>query len=1028
MKPVTKYLAATALVGALAAPNSTLAQANENVMVVFDGSNSMWGQIDGTAKIDIARGVMKNLLGEWTENRQVGLMAYGHRRRGDCTDIETLVAPGQATRDDILDRINAITPTGKTPLTTAVEEAARQMSYTDQPATVILISDGLESCGRDACALAETLEKGGVGFTAHVVGFGLAGDTDTASLSCIAENTGGTYLSAANASELGQALSAVSTAVATAPVPVPIPEPEPEPDLPQVAITTPANAIAGSEFAIAWTMGPDAGDYITIVKPDAADGAWDNYLTVGDKTDGRIRAPAWPGIYDMRYVTGGNEVLGKVQIEIVDPEVTLTGPATAPTGAPLTLDWTNPVHQSDYVTIVPVGAEDSVYNSYYTVRDTTRGKINAASTPGLYELRYILAEGPRTVARQAIELTEPQVTLSAPDKVLTGETFRLGWTGTVHPNDYITILPVGAEEGTYARYVTVRDDSKGTLPAPAEPGLYELRYIISEGARTVARRAIEVAEPEITLDAPATARAGEKIPVSWTGAVAGQDFITIVPVGADEGTYTTYVRVRENAKDKLQGPAEPGLYELRYVLAEGARTMATRPIEITEPRVTVSGPATALTGEKIRVEWSGTVDGQDYITVVPVGSDEGTYTNYIRVRENNRDALQVPAEPGLYELRYVLNQGARTVARQPIEIVEPEITVAGPASVTTGAKVPVTWTGTVNEQDYITIVPAGAEEGTYTNYIRVRDKAKGEVLAPADPGLYELRYVLNQGNRTMTSQMIEVTAPAATLNAPATALAGSLIVVEYGGAPNPQDFITIVPMGADEGSYAGYIRVRDTAKGELRAPSDPGLYEIRLILNQGRRTLARQMIEITEPEVTVTGPDTVRTGDEVAVTWTGTVDKQDYVTLVPLGTPDDTLVDYFLVRDTGKGKFKAPAQTGMYELRYVLREGARVLARQTIEIVAADAALSEGAELSAPVSAAAGSMVAVGWSVASAGGDQRITLARTDQAIFTWITALKAADGPPVQMPMPAEPGTYELRFLDVTQQKVLARKVIKVE
>ncbi|HCQ64843.1 MAG TPA: hypothetical protein DIU07_06600, partial [Rhodobacteraceae bacterium] len=60
------------------------AVAEEDVMVVFDGSNSMWGQIEGTAKIEIARGVMDNLLGEWTDDRSVGLMAYGHRQRGDC--------------------------------------------------------------------------------------------------------------------------------------------------------------------------------------------------------------------------------------------------------------------------------------------------------------------------------------------------------------------------------------------------------------------------------------------------------------------------------------------------------------------------------------------------------------------------------------------------------------------------------------------------------------------------------------------------------------------------------------------------------------------------------------------------------------------------------------------------------------------------------------------------------------------------------------------------------------------------------
>ncbi|RBI82589.1 VWA domain-containing protein, partial [Rhodosalinus halophilus] len=202
----------------------------EDVMLVFDGSNSMWGQIDGTAKIEIARGVMDRLLGDWTEERAVGLMAYGHRQRGDCTDIELLLEPAPGNAAAIQDRIDAITPRGKTPLTDAVEQAARALSHTDRPATVVLISDGLESCERDPCALAAELERSGVGFTAHVVGFGLGEDED-GSLACIAEATGGRYLSAADAGQLGAALGEIATAVAETPEPEPEPEPEPAYDV-----------------------------------------------------------------------------------------------------------------------------------------------------------------------------------------------------------------------------------------------------------------------------------------------------------------------------------------------------------------------------------------------------------------------------------------------------------------------------------------------------------------------------------------------------------------------------------------------------------------------------------------------------------------------------------------------------------------------------------------------------------------------------------------------------------------------------
>jgi len=239
---------------------ATPALANDNVMVVFDGSNSMWGQIDGTAKIEIARDVMGNLLGDWAEDRAVGLMAYGHRTRGDCSDIELIVEPGQAQRGAILDRIKSITPTGKTPLTDAVEQAAIQLSYTDQPATVVLISDGLESCQRDPCELARTLEQRGIDFTAHVVGFGLGGDEDTASLSCIASETGGQYIQASNADELGAAFSAVATAVAT-PVAQPTPAPQPEPETPKVTLTGPDTALTGAKFPVSWSADASAEHY-----------------------------------------------------------------------------------------------------------------------------------------------------------------------------------------------------------------------------------------------------------------------------------------------------------------------------------------------------------------------------------------------------------------------------------------------------------------------------------------------------------------------------------------------------------------------------------------------------------------------------------------------------------------------------------------------------------------------------------------------------------------------------------------------
>ncbi|MEQ8924003.1 MAG: hypothetical protein RIE60_24675, partial [Roseovarius sp.] len=338
------------------------------------------------------------------------------------------------------------------------------------------------------------------------------------------------------------------------------------------------------------------------------------------------------------------------------------------------------------------------------------------------------------------------------------------------------------------------------------------------------------------------------------------------------------------------------------------------------------------------------------------------------------------------------------------------------------------WTGTVSSNDYITIVPTGTDEGEFGNYITVRDRTENQLQAPAETGMYEVRYVLREGGKTLATDMIEITAPEVTVTAPETALAGSAVRVSWAGTVSNQDYIAIVPAGADEGEFGNYITVRDRSENDVRAPSSPGLYEIRYILREGGKTLATRPIEITEPEVTVSGPSEVRATDTLKVSWTGTVDPGDYVALAPMGSGDDDFSNYFSVRDQTERDMKAPETPGMYELRYILREGGRVLARQPVEVLDADAALNSGAELTAPDTAAPGSTIDVGWTVEAESADQRITIAAADQAIFTWIEAVKITGDPPVSLTLPDDPGIYELRFLDVSNQQVLARKVIAVE
>ncbi len=269
------------------------AQAQERSMIVLDGSGSMWGQIDGKAKIGIARETLGDVLGAVPEASELGLIVYGHRTKGDCGDIELAVPAAKGTSAAITAFANGISPKGKTPLSAAVRQAAEALKYTEDKATVILVTDGLETCEADPCALGRELEAAGVDFTAHVVGFGLSKE-EGAQVACLAENTGGRYIEASNAETLGEALKETVVAVAE-PEPASEPEPEPEPAAPEF------NFIGTASLAEGGPMLED-GDLYWALRAPKADGTGGKAAAGGYAP--RFEASVPPGDYVLQTKLG----------------------------------------------------------------------------------------------------------------------------------------------------------------------------------------------------------------------------------------------------------------------------------------------------------------------------------------------------------------------------------------------------------------------------------------------------------------------------------------------------------------------------------------------------------------------------------------------------------------------------------------------------------------------------------------------------------------------------------------------------
>ncbi|QPC86791.1 VWA domain-containing protein [Mesorhizobium sp. NBSH29] len=284
------------------------AQAGDKAIIVLDASGSMWGQIGGKPKVAIARETLKTVLQTIPADLELGLMAYGHREKGSCTDIELIVPPAAGTASAISGAADALKFLGKTPLSAAVKEAAEALRYTEEKATVILITDGLETCDADPCALGKSLEETGIDFTAHVVGFGLTAE-EGKKVACLAENTGGKYIQASDAGQLKDALVAT---VVEKPAPAPDPAPAPQP------------AAVDFNFQPDVIMAEGAPSL-----PKDAGNVWEIFKANSDGSRGELLATEYGNSYKGKMDPGDYFVEARLGLAKTEQKVTLTGDAVA---------------------------------------------------------------------------------------------------------------------------------------------------------------------------------------------------------------------------------------------------------------------------------------------------------------------------------------------------------------------------------------------------------------------------------------------------------------------------------------------------------------------------------------------------------------------------------------------------------------------------------------------------------------------------------------------------------------------------
>ena len=670
------------------------ASAADRAIIVLDASGSMWGQIDGTPKIAIARKVLGDVLQSTPRDLALGLMAYGHREKGSCADIELLIGPAPASAAEIAGVADGLSPKGKTPLSEAVRQAAAELKYTEEKATVILITDGLETCNADPCALARELEASGVDFTAHVVGFGLSAE-EGRQVACIADETGGQYFQAANAEALGEALAETVAEVVEPPPPPALPVEEAA--LPEATLDAPETIEIGKTFNVAWDGPGEEHDHIWLFDP--AGNAGEGKLVRGRRLingdmDGKqvsLIAPVKPGAYELQYQYGkSRRVIGTRPIEVVEAEVSLSAPPGVDIGRTVVVDWVGPGAVRDAIQLFDPAAkqgegavirEQRVSNGDFEGRKVS---LIVPTEPGFYQLRYWNGDDRKVLATREIEVLAAEVGLSAPEAVDMGRTFDVAWTGPGAVRDSVELFDPAGNNGNGKVVASQRirnGDFEGRmvkLTAPTEPGSYQLRYWNGDDRTVLASLPIEVAATEVTLSGPDAVDMGRTFVVGWVGPGGNRDSVEVFDEAGNNGNGRVVYskRLINDAFDKRQvsliAPIAAGDYLLRYFDGNGRTVLATMPLTVRATEVTIDAPDKVAAGGTVTVEWVGPGAVRDAIEVVSGDAETGKAVASTRLVNGDYDGRKVkvkaPKDAGTYTLRYYNGDSKAVLATRPIVV------------------------------------------------------------------------------------------------------------------------------------------------------------------------------------------------------------------------------------------------------------------------------------------------------------------------------------------------------------------------
>ncbi|MBT8492376.1 MAG: VWD domain-containing protein, partial [Deltaproteobacteria bacterium] len=346
---------------------------------------------------------------------------------------------------------------------------------------------------------------------------------------------------------------------------------------------------------------------------------------------------------------------------------------------------------------------------------------------------------------------------------------------------------------------------------------------------------------EVAVRVPATVAAGGTLPVFWFGPAKARKKLTLRD---DKGKVVSRTSIGRKSPRTWLAPTTAGTYTLEL---DAGGTKASTKLVVEPITVSLEAPKAVDGAATVEVTIKGAEQSNGYVGLLPPKQSnlKKRLTTW-RASRSGKVSINAPARAGTYTLVFTVrgSNGERVLATRPLEVSAARATVEHSAAVEAGAFIELEINGPRARGDVVALF-AGKDLVARLDAGRTPPKLR----APAITGTYKLRYIANaaDGKAVLAESVLKVTPASASIDAPDTVAGGAPFEVELKGPLRSGDLLALLPPG-QEALSKSVIRRPAVARTTLRAPYEPGTYQLHYVLADSRRlgkTIARRTLRVT---------------------------------------------------------------------------------------------------------------------------------------------------------------------------------------